>query len=247
MKRNDVIEVAKNEVGYFEKATNQNLDSKTENSGYGNYTKYMRDTFPELQGLAWCCAFIDWCFMKAYTKEKANSLLTTWTAKCSILYDSLKIKKRIVDNAKKGEIVFYKNASGIINHIGLVIEVKDRHIKTIEGNTSGGTNSVISNGDGVKEKSYKINNPKIVGYSKLKYDDEDVEEEISEDDDDVITLIATNVNIRSGPSTSYRVIGRTTKGDKHKVLDKKYDNFDNLWIKINTEPNGFIRSDFTNF
>jgi len=33
-----VIDVALNEVGYLEKRTNTNLDSKTANAGYGNYT-----------------------------------------------------------------------------------------------------------------------------------------------------------------------------------------------------------------
>lgn len=38
-----VIEVAKAEVGYKEKASNSNLDDKTANAGSNNYTKYARD------------------------------------------------------------------------------------------------------------------------------------------------------------------------------------------------------------
>ena len=40
---NKVIEIALAEVGYLEKKTNSNLDSKTANAGYNNYTKYARD------------------------------------------------------------------------------------------------------------------------------------------------------------------------------------------------------------
>lgn len=38
-----LIKTAEAEVGYLEKATNAQLDSKTANAGYNNYTKYARD------------------------------------------------------------------------------------------------------------------------------------------------------------------------------------------------------------
>ena len=41
--QNKLIKVALNEEGYLEKNTNSQLDSKTENAGYNNYTKYARD------------------------------------------------------------------------------------------------------------------------------------------------------------------------------------------------------------
>ena len=39
----DLITITKNEVGYIERASNNNLDSKTANAGNNNYTKYARD------------------------------------------------------------------------------------------------------------------------------------------------------------------------------------------------------------
>ena len=47
---NKVISLAKAEVGYLEKASNSNLESKTANVGYNNYTKYWRDIKPDDQG-----------------------------------------------------------------------------------------------------------------------------------------------------------------------------------------------------
>ena len=38
-----LVSIAEAEIGYHEKASNSNLDSKTANSGKGNYTKYSRD------------------------------------------------------------------------------------------------------------------------------------------------------------------------------------------------------------
>lgn len=55
-----VIEIAKQELGYHEKASNSNLDSKTANSGNKNYQKYSRDLYNagyyngNKQGYAWC-------------------------------------------------------------------------------------------------------------------------------------------------------------------------------------------------
>ena len=47
---NKMIQTAKAEIGYLEKASNSNLDSKTGNAGSNNYTKYWRDIMPSYQG-----------------------------------------------------------------------------------------------------------------------------------------------------------------------------------------------------
>ncbi|MDD7412271.1 MAG: hypothetical protein SOU13_13050 [Eubacteriales bacterium] len=79
---NRVLSVAEAEVGYLEKASNKNLDGKTENVGDKNYTKYARDldAIPGFynghkQGYAWCDVFVDWCFVTAYGRDAALKLL----------------------------------------------------------------------------------------------------------------------------------------------------------------------------
>ena len=60
--RDEVLRVAAAEVGYMEKASNHDLDSKTANAGNGNYTKYARDLWEAVphfyqgpkQGFDWC-------------------------------------------------------------------------------------------------------------------------------------------------------------------------------------------------
>ena len=72
-----LIQIAKNEIGYLEKASNSQLDSKTANAGENNYTKYWRDIKPDYQGQPWCAAFVSWCMMKAFgldTRLKGSSL-----------------------------------------------------------------------------------------------------------------------------------------------------------------------------
>ena len=54
------------------------------------------------------------------------------------------------------------------------------------------------------------------------------------------TLIATNVRVRSGPSTSYSQISMVTKGDEVQVIG-----INNGWYKIKSSSyTGYVRSDF---
>ena len=70
---NALIKIAEAEIGYLEKKSNSQLDSKTANAGSGNYTKYWRDVYPSYQAQPWCAAFVSWCFAKAFGLETARS------------------------------------------------------------------------------------------------------------------------------------------------------------------------------
>jgi hypothetical protein len=76
----EVIALAKQELGYCEKASNYNLDSKTGNAGSNNYTKYARDLANagyyngNKNGYAWCDVFVDWLFYKLYGKAEGQRI-----------------------------------------------------------------------------------------------------------------------------------------------------------------------------
>ena len=129
------INIAKAEIGYREKASNANLDSKTANAGTANYTKYWRDVAPEYQGQAWCACFISWVFMKAFNKSKASELLKHWPY---ISVPNISTKFTNYSTPKAGDIVMYHNGS-VFNHTGLVIAVSGNSYTTIEGNTNDGS------------------------------------------------------------------------------------------------------------
>lgn len=150
---NKLIQIAKNEIGYLEKASNSQLDSKTANAGENNYTKYWRDIKPDYQGQPWCAAFVSWCFMKAFGQEKAKKLLKHWPyVYCPTMADLFTLNS----NPKVGDIViFYRN--GEFTHTGIVIKVSGDRFWTVEGNTSGGS-TIIANGGGVCQKSYYNSN-----------------------------------------------------------------------------------------
>ena len=70
---NAVIGIAEEEIGYLEKRSNSQLDSKTANAGSGNYTKYWRDIAPSYQAQPWCAGFVSWCFYKAFGLAAAKN------------------------------------------------------------------------------------------------------------------------------------------------------------------------------
>ena len=144
-----IIEIAKGELEYLEKRSNSQLDSKTGNAGYNNYTKYWRDIKPEWQGNPWCACFVTWVFMKALGKERTKQLLRHYP----YLYcPTMKGLFALNANPKVGDIViFWKN--GAFAHTGIVIAVDGDKFTTIEGNTSGASN-VVENGGGVCQKTY---------------------------------------------------------------------------------------------
>lgn len=144
-----VIKIARNEIGYLEKKSNSQLDSKTANAGSKNYTKYWRDIKPSYQGQPWCAAFVSWCFMKAFGQEKAKKLLKHWPYVYCPTLGNLFTRNA---NPKIGDIViFYHN--GTFTHTGIVTAVIGDRFYTIEGNTSGAS-GIIANGGGVCAKSY---------------------------------------------------------------------------------------------
>lgn len=173
-----VIKIAEAEVGYLEKASNKNLYDKTANAGKNNYTKYgkeMHELKPSVMDFpaAWCDAFVDWCFYKAYGKDAAKKLL------CGDFDDYTPFSAQYYKNEGRfhksdpqiGDQIFFKDSSGTICHTGIVYRVTTKKVYTIEGNTSGASD-VVANGGGVCKKSYPVSNTRIAGYGRPAYEKE---------------------------------------------------------------------------
>lgn len=160
-----VLTIACAEEGYKEKASANNLDSKTANAGSNNYTKYGK----EMHALqpsnmdypaAWCDLFVDWCFYKAFGTTLARKILCgnfdDYTINSANYY---KKAGRWTLTAKRGYQVFFQNRSGIC-HTGLVLNVSEGRVYTIEGNKD----------NQVKKMSYALNDGYIAGYGMPKYE-----------------------------------------------------------------------------
>lgn len=180
--RQKVIDTALNEVGYLEKASNSQLDSKTANAGYGNWTKYARDLDKvtgfyngKKNGYAYCDIFVDWCFVTTYGVENAKMLLcqpdNSAGAGCTYSAQYYKNKGQFhKKNPQPGDQIFFGTAQEC-THTGIVTAVDKTKVYTAEGNTSGAS-GVIANGGGVCEKSYPLTYSSIHGYGRPNYDDD---------------------------------------------------------------------------
>lgn len=176
-----VLDIALSEVGYLEKASNSNLDSKTGNAGSKNYTKYARDLAAvsffngKKQGVAWCAVFVAWNYYKAFGKDAALKLLCQPTkgncgAGCKYARNYFKNKGQLhTSNPQPGDVIFfYSSDKKSIAHTGLVYKVDGSKVYTVEGNTSGAS-GVIANGGGVCKKSYALTYGRIAGYGRPAY------------------------------------------------------------------------------
>ena len=186
-----VIAIARAEIGYLEKASNAQLDSKTANAGDKNWTKYARDldalkvyNGPK-NGYAWCDMFVDWCFIKAFGLEMALKMtgqkLGGYGAGCT---ESVNYYKAIGRFYKSGpqpgdQIFFTQNNGQSFYHTGLVERVQGGKVFTIEGNTSSAA-GVVENGGAVRDKSYSLSYNRIGGYGRPNYsliqEDEDMDQ-----------------------------------------------------------------------
>lgn len=176
-----VISTARAEVGYVEKATNAQLDSRTGNAGSGNWTKYARDLDGigtvyngKKNGYSWCDVFVDWCFITTFGLETGMALLCQpykgLGAGCTYSMRYYKSKNRFYTSGPKpGDQIFFTSDGGkTSSHTGLVVKVDGSKVYTIEGNTSS-TAGVVANGGCVREKSYSLTYSKILGYGRPNY------------------------------------------------------------------------------
>lgn len=225
---NKVIDTAKKEVGYLEKTSNANLNSKTKNSGYNNYTKYWRDisdwALGNYQGQFWCAAFVFWCFAKTFGLNKAKKLLLHAPyISCSTGANLFKKANRLHSNPKVGDVVIFKKSNGAFGHTGIVYKVANGYFYTIEGNTSSAS-GVVANGGAVAYKSYSISNAKTSGHKFARPD---------------YSLITTDNNIKNTTTKKVTATGKLTEKIDKKIAGT-YKTTGNLNIRNDANTNSKV-------
>lgn len=166
-----VIAIAKAEVGYCEKASNSQLDDKTANAGNKNYTKFARDLanvgYYNVNGLAWCACFAAWCYHKASggkikntTTANAYGVPFNSYAGCPSCVSYYRNNNRFFKQPLPGDQIFFDNEhDGSSNHTGIVCQIKNNKVYTIEGNSN----------NRVSEREYALTDDTICGYGRPLY------------------------------------------------------------------------------
>lgn len=227
-----VIEIAKNELGYYEKKTNSNLDSKTENAGNGNYTKYARDAYERglyngnKNGYDWCAVFVDWVLYTACLGLKADftKVACVSTKYGAGVYWNRKHyadKGRTGNTPKVGCLVVFNNNK----HIGIVEDIKDGYIHTIEGNTYGDNDN---SGIGcVGRHKYAIGSDVITCYCYPDYsiseEDSGVDDYISEWHKDGVNFCVSNGIFIGDGNGNYHWKDSITREECATVVQRLYN------------------------
>ena len=157
----DVLEIAKSQLGYEESTKNYIVTEDGKTQGYTRYGDWYGDSYGH-----WCAMYVSFClhyagvdtdllpldancqnWIETLSKEKYNSYYKTGT------YEPV-----------PGDLIFFDwDADERSEHIGFVVENipatenETAKIKTIEGNAS----------DIVQYRTYEANDPEIMGFGKL--------------------------------------------------------------------------------
>ena len=218
--RQRVIEVALAEVGYIEKETAEDLDSKTGNAGDKNFTKYAFNLDAKhffngrKQGYPWCAVFVASCFDTAYGKDVALKLLCQPStgncgAGCNWVKTYFERKGQWFENdPQPGDVVVFRSGDGSsYAHTGLVVAVDATYVHTVEGNTSSAS-GVVDNGGAVARKKYKLGHERIAGYGRPDYGEQKEGMEM-----ECYRVNAKRLALREGMSTEARVLTRIDIGE----------------------------------
>lgn len=173
-----VIKAAEAELGYHEKASKKDLDSKKGNAGAKNYTKYAewfdtkaKDFYNTKKNPApWCDIFVDFIFCECFGEATARLMLyqpkMSLGAGCKYSAGYYRSNKAFYSEPALGDQIFF-GTKGAEEHTGIVVKITEKTVTTIEGNAE----------NEVRSKTYQKTNKKISGYGRPNWAAADKKEE----------------------------------------------------------------------
>ena len=199
-KRDEIVKLAQEQVGYREYANNK--------------TKY--GEWYGLQG-EWCDIFISWL---AYKVGILNILIPkeAYVPNTAKWYKNKGLLKDKNYKPQKGDLILFDyNRNRNADHIGIVEYVDKNVIHTIEGNKS----------KMVKRQQYAIGNSNILGIAVVQYKEEQKPTTPSAPKKYVLGKYIVNtprgLNVRSGPGTNYKIKKTYKNGTRFDTLEIKGD------------------------
>lgn len=174
----DVIAVAKSQLGYEESTRNYIVTDEGKTKGYSRYGAWYGDPYGH-----WCAMFASFCLHYA----DVDTSLIPLDCSCQNWIETLSKEKydlyRTADTyiPVPGDLIFFDNDQTDnqvrSNHVGIVVELiaedgeNINQVKTIEGNAS----------NMVKYCTYNLTDSHILGYAVLPENPEMVEEEVTDE------------------------------------------------------------------
>ena len=151
-----VVATAIGEIGYKEKGNNVTKYASYFDKNYPNFYNTAK------QGAEWCDIFVDYCVLVNSDNEaEAERVLCqpkkSCGAGCSFSYNYYKEEGRAGKTPKYGAQIFFGSSKP--THTGIVVEVKEDSVVTVEGNSD----------NEVKKHTYKKTSTKIFGYGYPRY------------------------------------------------------------------------------
>jgi len=228
-----IINWAEGERNYTEKDSLSNLDDKTKNAGDDNYTKYSQEIdalgvfSAQVQGQPWCATWVTDGFVNTYGVDKGLELLcqpkkNSNAACCGDAAEYYQKAGQWYTSPQVGDQVFFKTSKYQYAHTGIVTEVTNTEVTTIEGNTSSEA-GVVSNGGAVTKKHYPVGYSGFKGFGRPKYEIAKQEEPETPDTFEpyVVRLTAIALNVRTGPGTNYPVAQVIRGGGAFTIVDEE--------------------------
>lgn len=189
-----------------------------------------------VNGEDWCTELVDASFITTYTIDTARKMLfrpqyNNYGAVVKYAFNYFKnagrgYKKEEYD-PKPGDVIYFQNSAGL-SHTGIVVEVSDSLVTTVEGNS--GKNCWY-----VAKHTYKKTDSYIYGYGHPDYDkpDPDPKELDGFKVGNSYEVVCNEaLMIRKGPGTSYDTVGELNKGDVVTCIGLRRDDNQNTWIQF---------------
>ena len=147
----DVLAIAKSQLGYRESTRNYIVTEDNEMKGYTRYGAWYGIPYGD-----WCAMFVSFCLHYAGVEEMPLD------ANCPNWVKALQEQDLYQTHwdyiPQPGDIIFFDwENDGRANHVGIVEEVIDTDVVTIEGNS----------GDRVTKNKYELHDDRIAGYGVL--------------------------------------------------------------------------------
>ncbi len=158
--KKDIVGIAKTQVGYHEGNDIADMHGN-KISGNSDFVEYNRlsGEVGGTYGYAWCASFIIWCARHAgITDADVCADVNCRSMFCDFSKSGRYYQRETGFLPAAGDLVFFGDELTKPNHVGIVTDVKNNKVYTVEGDL----------GNQVMSKSYDLNDDNIKGYAVIK-------------------------------------------------------------------------------